>query len=110
MKENSKLNSGNSLSPLVAHNRVIGTVELLVMLLTSLEHLLLMSLLKIILKRLINLLLETLYTSVLFLLVFEFLYSMMGQPHAKNKLFPTSIVFWIIKVCCRIVEHYTFNP
>ena len=27
MKENSKRNSGNSLSPLVAHNRVIGTVE-----------------------------------------------------------------------------------
>ena len=66
MKENSKRNSGNSLSPLVAHNKVIGTVELLMMLLTSLEHLLLMSLLKIILKRLINLLLETLYTSVLF--------------------------------------------
>ena len=54
MKENSKRNSGNSLSPLVAHNKVIGAVELLMMLLTSLEHLFLMNLQRIILKRLIK--------------------------------------------------------
>lgn len=73
------------------------TVDLLMMLLTSLEHLLLMNLPEIIFKRLINFLFKTLRICS-FWSVIEFLSSSMGQPYAKTKLFPTSFVFWLIKV------------
>ena len=98
---------GSTLFQLILTQENTYTVDLLMMLLTSLEHLLLMNLLKIILKRLINLLFKTVHICSFF---FEFLYFTMGQPHAKPKLFLTSIVFWLIKVCCRVVEHVTLNP
>ena len=98
---------GSTLFQLILTQENTYTVDLLMMLLTSLEHLLLMNLLKIILKRLINLLFKTLHNCSFF---FEFLYFTMGQPHAKPKLFLTSIVFSLIKVCCRVVEHVTLNP
>ena len=98
---------GSTLFQLILTQENTYTVDLLMMLLTSLEHLLLMNPLKIILKRLINLLFKTLHNCSFF---FEFLYFTMGQPHAKPKLFLTSIVFSLIKVCCRVVEHVTLNP
>ena len=100
---------GSTLLQLILTQANTYTVDLLMMLLTSLEHLLLMNLLKIILKRLINLLFKTIHICSFFFF-FEFLYFTMGQPHAKPKLFLTSIVFWLIKVCCRVEEHVTLNP